>query len=400
MVEFLLANGADVHQPNDVGARPLHIAARSKAQNSDQIMKFLIAAGAAVNVRNIFGNDAISLCGRDPVNREILLSGDAPLSFSTFALQHRPSPFGDFISILDTDAFVLLARHGIDPTSDNGLGAIPAHAAMAQAKVASLLLNGDYGMTELASPRIDFAHPIESSWLGSAFRLYRRRIPEARFKRVLESPVFHGCTCLYWAAYVGSSQAIANILSAGIPADGKGDRRAVKVLVRHGAKLLFWDADREISAIDLARESAEVVRWLLVLRHTEQNKIQAAGAEVPGNRGAEEVPVRAWSGVTKREIWTAYHRRQNESLREYLIRLSQMKAELRGKPAPPLSRRSRIDQDWDRPKMITDGALHTSMDLKNNVEEWTRGYYNREEWWREYYSTEENDSGSESGSWE
>ncbi|CAI4214336.1 unnamed protein product [Parascedosporium putredinis] len=258
---FLLANGADVHQPNDVGARPLHIAARSKAQNSDQIMKFLIAAGAAVNVRNIFGNDAISLCGRDPVNREILLSGDAPLSFSTFALQHRPSPFGDFISILDTDAFVLLARHGIDPTSDNGLGAIPAHAAMAQAKVASLLLNGDYGMTELASPRIDFAHPIESSWLGSAFRLYRRRIPEARFKRVLESPVFHGCTCLYWAALRG------------------GNLQAVKVLVRHGAKLLFWDADREISAIDLARESAEVVRWLLVLRHTEQNKIQAAGAE-------------------------------------------------------------------------------------------------------------------------
>ncbi|KAH8899008.1 ankyrin [Thozetella sp. PMI_491] len=120
-----------------------------------------------------------------------------------------------------------------------------------------------------------------------------------------------------------------------------GRIKAVQFLVRRGASLEYNGGSGYASAVALAVEHTDIIRWLLVTRFMEQPKIMTGRFE-------EEAEEKYWSGVVKAEWVIAGEdaRQPHESSLGYWTRLMRIKRDLRGCVVPELQgrtpRRSRL----------------------------------------------------------
>jgi hypothetical protein len=108
--------------------------------------------------------------------------------------------------------------------------------------------------------------------------------------------------------------------------------KAVKHLVRRGASIVYHGQLGLTSAIKMANEHRKIIPWLLVGQFTEQSKL--AYPTFQNLNGF--APVRPWSGIQQKPMrLTGYRERQpEESLEDYVFRLSEIRTYMRGKALP------------------------------------------------------------------
>ena len=395
MTRFLIHHGAKIDAPNVYGATALHCATQSVVLGSVDIMKYLISQGASVNMTGENGMTPLLYAAADKKKLHLLIEAGADITarcHSDLKLLHHIALASVTNGGRTVQIWASLVQRGLDPFSE-GLGITPVHCAMNVGSFTSLLLNGDFRLESLSYFPLESLYNLPSiKWLDEAFHLYRRRIPAENLFSVLSTPdSLWDISPLCNAARVRGTRVITNVLSAGVSIDHEGCPTGsalmvaceygrldcVKVLVRHGAHLHYHGQSGARSAVSLARPYKEIVRWLLVVRHTEQPKLQNEAFS------SEQPSIGFWSGTQKRKFWTDEHEQQyQEPLVEYVVRLQRLKRNMRGKVVRPPPTRIRQDPQYpdfhinfDRFINDSEPVPHCNMNLKESVEDWTRQYY-------------------------
>jgi len=258
---------------------------------------------------------------------------------------------------------VVLLRLGLDPYKINIFHVAPAHILLPANEAIGLFLSRILSLER--TPPIsweDFWGPGDGFLFDDdKFHLLVRVYGKETLARVLN---FHpaanseSCSPLCFAASDSSIQMMQNMILIGADIEFEGYKGGtalmaacdygrldvVKFLVRRGARLLY-SCDKSSqgrpplhrSAIVAAREHPDVLRWLLVERHTEQLKIMGRaenGDHAATSEGSDEV--RYWSGPTRAgmTLRTSERRQIWESSLEWLAKLRRIRQDLSGRVVP------------------------------------------------------------------
>jgi hypothetical protein len=322
---------------------PLCCTARLEGEVSSSIAELLIKNGAAVDSPG-FSTPLVLAVGFGGFElAQTLIKASTSLKISAY---WGPSPLhvaslrggreGGYSTL-----FSDLLRRGFDPHYDAfgpELSISAIHIAMCHRHFTALLLNSDL--------RVGDSGPFPSTkliirgyaWLTDSFRFYRRKIEPGQLRTLMNMEHGNGWTLLCRTASVGLLAEMRTLISMGAKLDYEGcplgsaliaaceagRLESIRLLVRSGAAISYPTNQGTRSAVTAANGSKAILNWLLVLRFTEQGKL-----ENPAESGEMQLP---WSGVVKTELIISgcRERRSDESSLDYWCRLLRIRTELRG----------------------------------------------------------------------
>jgi ankyrin repeat protein len=323
LAKLLLDHGANINQqcrsPDFGFSTPILLAS---FEGNQELVNFLVEAGA-------------DWTAVDHSGRSVLIYA---------AMAPNPEVFASFV------------EKGASVHFECRFGFLALHVAMISGAFAGWILHADCRM-ELASPApwwlARLTHP---AWITTHFRFYQRGFSRALLQRIAN---LHRAGLLDWSplclmAVEGDTTGMANLIELGARLDHEGSPHgsalmaacanrqieAVKFLVRRGESLSYISSSprtrgRVMSCLTAAQGSPKITEWLLVGRFIEQKKIAHHDSEIVGS-GAGDAAVKHWAGITKAElVITGRHERQpSESSYQYLVRLQQIRREMRGRRVP------------------------------------------------------------------
>jgi ankyrin repeat protein len=331
--DVLLNYGCFVDSLNADSQTPLHVAAW---RGNHEIVNLLLSRGANPNARDRF-LETPAFCAFSQNDRKIL-----------DALRRA----GADLSITNSDGLTILMNAICEgnpcPLASLGLGQYSLHVENPSGwtlfeylshhpHVNAFLLNSDCDLSYCSKRK---GSVLNHGGLDT-FELtrYLRRLPKEVVKTLINFKPERFVSALYVVATEGSARRIETLIKAGadLEVDGgpcgtpligacdAGKLENVKVLVRYGAKLTYQNKAGDIvSAVRAARYHWMVVRWLLVSRFTEQDKIcQAAHISSEGKVSQK------WSGFSVVEVLVP--RRRGTSQLDFLQERNQVRKEYLGK---------------------------------------------------------------------
>lgn len=343
-VNLLLQSGAEIDALDDDRKTPLHIAIASCKEDKGDVTKLLIKKGAALECRDDQGFTPLLLAARegchDIVNTLLEAKADP------HALDQLSRSCLDLASSYRA-IFAVFMQFGIDPHHKNIDGTSAIHTAMDTGSPASLLLNSDLRLEYSGGFSWNKFYPNSASWLTDKFQLYQRKLGKENFRSLMNSEPASGWSPLCSSASTGLLEVMENLLSMGAHIDfegcpsgsalmaacSAGRLNSVRLLVRRGASLVYQGQTEFRAAFEAAKNSKQILNWLLVERFLDQRKLESA-ADV--SLSAQNADVSPWSGITKAELTITgrLERKASESSEEYWIRLMHEKVERRGTVIP------------------------------------------------------------------
>ena len=282
-VNILLKHGANVNSINHQRDTPLHMAAR---KTELQIFKALVDGGANPNARNSYLQTPSMLIFRSFSEGFIpcLLKAGADFNITDmsghnclwYAMEsEEPSAF----LFLDKSRFSL---HTIDED-----GRSYAQIAFSKSyRMDTYFLNEDFDLTICTQRKGSILQIVTGD--PRILKRVIRRLPSHSLQAMLDSHGVNWNSALYIAATESSPENIAILLDAGAKIDLEGGPHGtplmgaceagnlgtVKFLVRRNAEISYVNENgRMVSGLSLAKYHPVVVRWLLVCRYTDQEKI-------------------------------------------------------------------------------------------------------------------------------
>jgi hypothetical protein len=342
-IELLVSSGADLLALNERFDTPLCCTAELKGDVSSRIAELLIKNGAAVDSPG-FSTPLVSAIELGKFElAQTLIKASTSLKMSAYwglsplhVASCRWGREGPNLAL-----FSDLLRRGFDPyyrATGMDLATSAIHSAMCHKPFTALLLNSDL--------RVGDSGPFPSTklnmrgyaWLTDIFRLYRRKVEPGQLRTLMNMEHRGGWTLLCRTASIGLLAEMRTLISMGanldyegcplgsalIAACEAGRLGSVRLLVRSGAAISYPTNQGTRSAVTAANGSKAILNWLLVLRFTEQGKL-----ENPAESGGTPLP---WSGVVKAELILSgrRERRSDESSLDYWCRLLRIRTELRG----------------------------------------------------------------------
>lgn len=344
---MLLAHSADVDALDDRLNTPLQVAIGSEPLKKCAAAKLLIHHGVELENRNEVGETAVMLAskrGKLELVRLLAIAGAdlEATDFASWTCLHFAAMSGHL------DLFVWLVNRGLQLYAKNSLGWSGIHYASSRTVFSSFLLNFGSLFDEIEPFTFANAGSLMNwgpAWLKEHFNMYLRRLGLERLRAWANLEPTDSWSPLCILSSIGQTLAVTNVLrldadvdfegsphgSALMEACSSGHLETVKILVRHGAAVLYLGKDGIQSAVDAARNHKAILAWLLVDRFTEQRKLSdPAGADSPTHSAGD---VKPWSGIVKKEliITGTAERQVHESARSYWVRLMAVRRDWRGK---------------------------------------------------------------------
>ncbi|KAL0930309.1 ankyrin unc44 [Colletotrichum truncatum] len=348
---FLVEHGADVNMPHENNATtPLH-----EAVSNDFVegARYLLEKGANHNLRDSQSYTPLALAvvlGHFEM-AQLLVDHGANLEVYDSDGVGLLSICGE--KAMHPEMFVWLLSLGLDPYKPDKSGYTPVHDTILSNGLPGIVFNYGFDFSRVSEIRkgllsliIEF---VQGKANGVLIRLLKRLPKEKKLEMVNSIPTAFisplcnavvqdemGClhTLLAHGADVdveGSVEGSALMVACAI---GRFD--AVRVLVYRGAKIAYdtvlADGCRVFrSALAYAEPFPEIVRWLLVERHTSQRRLEFC---TDGSAGLEEV-VMPWSGIHVAGyelVGAGAHgvRKREESSLDFAERLDEIRRSLRG----------------------------------------------------------------------
>ncbi|KAM7191966.1 Ankyrin repeat-containing domain protein [Naviculisporaceae sp. PSN 640] len=347
--EILVSYGADIELPDDNLRTPLAIAA---AEGKPDMANFLLNKGALVDPLDRYGWTPLMLAAArqslDVV--EILEAHGADtrrLDPQGRSLLHLSVAYGNSPAV-----FHHLPRRGSDPYALDNLGRCPLYMAISRG---GRFRSGIWDMGLLLGMPDEPDGPFNvlsdvvfsmdgPSALPRLFRCLPRDKARMLVNRKGRMPGRRSPLCA--VAITGNVEAFRMLLRMGVDVEVEGSEhgtpimeaaahgrlKLVRLLVRHGAKLVYVnDLGKARNIFDVCRGHPRVQKWLLVGRFTEQrNKLLRAQGGIDGQGSLFPEILLPWSGpgVFRYVLPPEERQRQGESMLAYAARLAMFKARL------------------------------------------------------------------------
>lgn len=381
-----------VNQPTatDLDRTPLHMAAASDNVESARLLLDNLANMEAVDRENMTPLNCAAKSGSFRVLQLLLhhnanleskdVNGWTPLmnvcvyggytAFELLAAHDPPRDQADYIGNnllaistdsrgdgkLDLSIFNFLLENGVDLHHENIHGISAAHHILANKSQAHIRLVLQRYPTLLYPSRIHWLDPKKWNGLGRSsgvmsvvrsLRLLHRYFGAEQVTGAVIGRVGPGGYSFLWlAASLGSLDEIRLLLSIGSnmehEAGGEGTplvaacayRRleAVKLLVRHGARLSYESRGNRRSAVAATQRFPEILSWLFVGRFTDQRRLQDSGRDECSSSFS------VWSGIRQVGVLMQWQWKQgrHETMMDYARRLHGIRIGLRGTVVRPL----------------------------------------------------------------
>lgn len=366
MAHILVENGADVNAVNQNGDTPLLVALDI---GSHLVAICLLKNRANTELRNLYGVTPLVVATqksdlqmvrllwayRADIHARSLVA-ESILSEAAYYLRKVGQRDSGVVAAEPAKAvadpsgvFLHLLKAGLNPNHWDAWGVTPAMILFGAPGCWGLFLGGTISL----DMRIPFPWSQLGSYRGSvaalghkSFRLLVRRFGLSSLRHVLNLHPSRGVSPLVLAAQYGLVDSLESLLSIGadiefedsywqttalIAACKHGQFTTVRFLVRRGAQLCHTSTTtgRQTFAVVAARKHPEIVHWLLVRRHTDQEKLTT------GETGGEELgrhdSVRPWSGVRRASLPLTGNRVRYpwDSSLDWLMRLRTLRQTLR-----------------------------------------------------------------------
>lgn len=346
MVALFLDHDTFVDSRDSQNQTPLSIAAKSRSEKSLEIMALLIGRRCTIDAEDTEGLTPLlhGCCNGNAQAVSILLDNGA--NHETRSIDGSNALHYTFQSLLDNGdrqsiAFQLLQK-GLDPLQLNNEGYASLHYALDTSRP-SFVFNRDLKIEKIPPyPYYFWTRRLPRPWLTQLFHVFRRRVPEERFKQLVRHEPGKPWSPLCRMAAAGEQEALANIISLGEDPDAIGSPNgtalmaacaygrleAVKILVRQGARIDMTHQLRRYSAVESAKSNGQILRWLLVERHLEQKRL--ANFAATGDCVSSLCP---WGGMVQKQVLIegGLGRKNDESMKAHVIRLASWKKSMRGK---------------------------------------------------------------------
>lgn len=256
---------------------------------------------------------------------------------------------------LDLSIFNFLLDNGVDLHQENIEGISAAHHILANKSQVHLRLALQRYPMLLHPSHIHWLDP--KVWYGltgisrvmsvvrSLYLLHRYFGPE-QTTGALNRVDPGGYSFLWLAASFGSLDEIRLLLSMGSNMEHEAGEEgiplvaacayrrleAVKLLVRHGARLSYESCGNRRSAVAAAQRFPEILSWLLVGRFTDQRKLKDSGSDECSSSFS------VWSGIRQVGVLMQWQWKQgrHETMMDYARRLHGIRIRLRGTIVRPL----------------------------------------------------------------
>lgn len=319
----------------------------------------LFRKGAATEFRDVRGNTPLivaSLQSNFEVAR-LLINAGANLKASNYETETalHVSAYGNHSVPAKTtqgEMFATLLQHGLDPHQLTTTSWSPIHYIMRRCSFVPLVLNSDLRLEKSEPfPWNGLEDMVPMTWLTCHHGLFLRKLGLERLRKLahLEPSETWAPLCIY--ASMGDVVALTNLLDLGASLDfegcpsgsaimeacSAGRLQIVRILVRRGASISYHGPNGFRSAVNVARRNKAIVGWLLVGRFTDQKKI--SDSAIPGS-STDEFDTQPWNGPVKAELIISgpSQRREDESAKQYWVRLMAIRRDWRGKVVPENSR--------------------------------------------------------------
>lgn len=288
--ELLAAHDPPLGQTDYIGNNLLDISTdrRRNGKLDLSIFNFLLDSGVDLNHENLYGISAAhhTLANKSQVH--------LPLVLQRYPMLLHPSRI-----------------HWLDPKVWNGLGGASADMSV----VRSLYLLHCYFGGEQVTGAVNTVDPGGYSflWLAASLgSLYEMRLLLSMGSNMGHEAGDDGTRLVAACAY----------------------RRleAVKLLVRHGARLLYESRGNGRSAVAAAQLFPEILSWLLVGRFTDQRRLKDSGRDECSSSFS------VWSGIRQVGVLVQWQWKQgrHETMMDYARMLHDIRIGLRGTVVRPL----------------------------------------------------------------
>lgn len=255
------------------------------------------------------------------------------------------------------DLYILnfLLDSGVDLHQENVYGISAAHHVLANKSQVHLRLALQRYPMLLHPLRIQWLDPKMWNGLGGSsavmsvvrsLHLLHRYLGAGQITGAVNRVDPGGYSFLWLAASLGSLDEIRLLLSMNSNMEHEAGEEgtplvaacayrrleAVKVLVRHGARLQYESCGNGRSAVAAAQHYPEILSWLLVGRFTDQRRLKDSGRnECSGSFSA-------WSGIRQVGVPMQWQWKQgrHETMMDYARRLHGIRIRLRGTVVRPL----------------------------------------------------------------
>ncbi|KAF2496420.1 ankyrin [Lophium mytilinum] len=343
MMQLLLAEGADINirAKSRRDQTPLHTLISRRSSNLEA-MEHLLREGASVDVRDRSGLTPLhcaSACN-DLRSIQLLVRHGADLT----ATCHGRSML---FFCCEQNVFRYLLSEGLDLKAKDWYGLSAMHCSLSKPSLRRYVLQRSLIQT------LDYHDPVPPLYshdeiakgLVSSVTVFSRALGQARLKALIPLEPLSGQSPLCIAAsnhLLESAEALlslgANIDFEGCPvgsalmaANSKGDLQMVKLLVRSGAKVIYFIRQDNLwrNAFGYGEEWPTTSRWLSVRCHFGPLMLEYASQEDI----QDQRQTRPWSGLVGVEISLAGRqlRSPKESSEKYLVRINKVKRSCHGK---------------------------------------------------------------------
>ncbi|KAF0319327.1 ankyrin repeat protein [Colletotrichum asianum] len=343
-VQILLQSGADIDALDPERFQtPLHVAICSDHDMEEVVALYLIQEGADLEQRDAWGDTPAIDAAKYKRTRTLSALISAKSDINATDSYHRT-----LLHLLVIEgsvmAFADLVHRGADLYRGDAAGYSAFHRAIEHTSFISFLLNSDLRLEDATSVSMDAASRSQMAWLTTAYPLFRKRYGLRALGQFANLTPTGSQAPLCEAVKQGSVLAMKNLLdcssgSALMAACEVGRKDFVKYLVRRGASLSYTGSNGFRSAYKSAKGHEEILKWLLVDRFTDQQKM-TVGLDSNPRDEMDRGPF-FWSGPIKAELVISgqMERLPHESSREYWSWLMKEKVQCGGEVLPPSTRR-------------------------------------------------------------
>ena len=347
LVEKLILSGAETNGQDSIGWTPLHFAVLVGCKDS---VSFLLGHGASPTVRDSYLETPLMVAcknGSVPVIDSLIVheqSNPAVDIHGNSALHYSVSPTG-------FEAFIHLLEAGWDPYHKTTSGKSSINAALSLPRFSTYVLNAGFDLEHLIPTGEDIAYPPVFFGNAHLLRLFLRRFPEVSRHRMVNykyamqehplSRAARNADIISMEAMIGAGVNIEVFDPTGrtplINACLAGCLTSAKLLIQKGAKPQYDFNGQPMNALEAAQDQEKVIKWLLVLRHTEHRRITNIAE-------TEEQILKCWSGVRELEVPLEgpYSRRFGQSRWDWVKSIHAIKADWR----------AMVPLDWSRTSHI------------------------------------------------
>ncbi len=339
--ELLLEFGADGNCPNGDHQTPLHVACK---YNHTSLIDLLLRSGSNPHAQDNYGQTPAMLAAAGGYVASLERLYHHHVDFSTRDIYgqsalHRAARGGP-------EVFSYLLALGCDPYSRDWNDDTPLSVACTEIDrnpvFAALISNSDLDFSYSSSLYGGLLQSQAFSGCNaSTLRMFLRRIPKRITARDINFSNVLLMSPLYRTAVRGAVKVMGLLIREGarleveggnegtplMAACAAGRLRAVKYLIRAGAKMSYTKDGKFFTAIRAARHFPPIVHWLLVEQYTEQFRIDLAPAET-----TKHTTISNWSGPTTVEVPTLgmYSPEHGDSLFDRAVQLHELRKDLAG----------------------------------------------------------------------